>query len=387
MKWKVPLFDLRLGAADRRAVDRAMATNWITMGPITEEFERRVAQLVGTRYAFAVSSGTAALHMAFAAIGVGPGDEVLCPSLSFVATANAVVMTGATPVFVDIVSSRCLHISPEDIERKITPKTKAVATVDYAGYPVDLSRIAPHLRKRGIAIVEDAAHSIGAQLNRRMCGALGDVGCFSFYSNKNITTAEGGMVVTSDDHLAGRLRLLRSHGMTTLSYERHQGHSFDYDVLLAGHNYRIDELRSALGIAQLQRLEQQNARRERIVTRYRKELAPISGLIVPFAGCKGRPTYHIMSILLPPGADRHAVMVFLREHGIQTSIHYRPIHTFTYYQRIIGKETHLPCLEAVAPRLLTLPLFPHMTEGQLTWVVRCLKEALAGARRKARPAI
>lgn len=380
MGWKVPLFDLRLGAPERQAVLKVMRSNWIAMGPATQEFERRVAAVAGVKHALAVSSGTAALHLAFAALGVGPGDEVLCPSLSFVATANAIALCGAKPVFVDIEGERNLHLSIEDTAEKITHRTKAVAIVDYAGFPVDLKWLRQLLMERRIAIVEDAAHSIGAGLGpKRMCGSLGDVGCFSFYSNKNVTTGEGGMAVTSDDALAERIRLLRSHGMTSLTYERHRGHSFEYDVVMASTNYRSDDLRSALGVAQLKRLASNNVRRRRIVDCYRKELRGIKGLIVPFGRHPGVSSCHIMPILLPPGADRHAVMTALRDRGIQTSIHYRPIHTFTHYRRTTPAGLRLPKLDAIAPRLLTLPLYPHLAPSQVRFVVESLRRALQKA--------
>ncbi|MBI2837644.1 MAG: DegT/DnrJ/EryC1/StrS family aminotransferase [Acidobacteria bacterium] len=378
MRWKVPLFDLRLTAADLRAVERTMRTNWITTGPATERFERAVAELVGVPHALAVASGTAALHLAYAALGLGPGDEVLCPSLSFVATANAIVMTGATPVFVDSESESRLTISLDDVIAKITPRTRALAIVDYAGHAVDLSPIRRIVKDKGIAVVEDAAHAIGAGIGRKSCGAIGDIGCFSFYSNKNITTAEGGMITTANTELAERMRLMRSHGMTTLSYERHRGHSFTYDVVMAFTNYRMDDLRAALGLAQLRRLRAQNARRERIVKLYLRDLAQIPGLTVPFQKARGTPAYHIMPVLLPEGADRLAVMTRLRGHGIQTSIHYRPIHTFTFYRETFGAGPRLPVLDRIAPRLLTLPLYPHMTAAQVKYVATSLMRALAG---------
>lgn len=376
MKWKVPLFDLRLTAADRRSVGEALKSDWITVGPATARFERAVAALVRAPHAIAVSSGTAALHIAYSALGLGPGDEVLCPALTFVATANAIAMTGAKPVFVDVQSESRLQVSCEDLAAKITPRTRALAIVDYAGQPADIAPVASLLKNRGIRVVEDAAHAIGGSLHGRMCGILGDVGCFSFYSNKNITTAEGGAIVTADPEIARRARLMRSHGMTSLSHDRLKGHAFDYDVLMTGYNYRLDDLRAALGVSQLATLRERQKQRERLVRLYTKRLAKVPGVIVPEAGAGAKSAFHIMPIVLPEGTDRMRVMTLLKRRGIQTSIHYRPIPTFSYYRERYGEPQRLPVLDRVAPRLLTLPLYPHLKATQVEYVVESLGDAL-----------
>ena len=254
--WKVPLADVVLGPEEIEAVTQVLQSGWLSMGPKTQEFEARFAQFLGVKHAFAVANGTAALHLACEVVGLSPGDEVLCPALTFVASANAILYTGAKPVFVDVTGPHDLNLSPEDAAAKVTARTRAIMVVHYGGYPVDLDAIAALARRRGLAIIEDCAHAPGAVYHSaqgpRSAGTLGDVGCFSFFANKNMTTGEGGMVVTNNDELAGKIKTARSHGMTTLTWDRHRGHSFSYDVVAKGYNYRLDEMRAALGLVQLQ---------------------------------------------------------------------------------------------------------------------------------------
>ena len=263
--WKVPLADLDLDTDDIRAVVDVVRSKWLSMGPVTAEFEQCFAEYIGVKYAFAVVNCTAALHLAHVALGAATGDTVICPALTFVATANAIRYTGATPVFADITSADDLNISPDDIEAKIDDTTKGICVVHYGGYPCDMDRIMHIARRHHLYVVEDVAHAPGAACWVTMpprasstaggvfkkCGSIGDIGCFSFFSNKNMTTAEGGMLTTDSDTIADRIRRLRSHGMTSLTWDRERGHSFSYDVTDMGYNYRMDELRAALGLAQL----------------------------------------------------------------------------------------------------------------------------------------
>ncbi|GIX46929.1 MAG: aminotransferase DegT [Candidatus Tectimicrobiota bacterium] len=387
VEWRIPLADLELDETEVRAVAEVLRSRWLSMGPLTAEFERRFAAYLGVKHALAVSSGTAALHLAHLALGAGPGDRVLCPALTFVATANAICYSGAQPVFVDITSPDDLNLSPDDAAAKIDATTRGICVVHYGGYACDMERIGRLARAHGLYVVEDAAHAPGAAcwvsdgegtLVLKKCGSLGDVGCFSFFANKNLTTAEGGMLTTNSDAVAEKLRLLRSHGMTSLTWDRQQGHSFSYDVVALGFNYRLDELRAALGLVQLDRLEANNRRRQQVVAWYRQALAELPDIGVPFAGVTTPSAYHLMPVLLPPGVDRTRLMQHLRARGIQSSIHYPPIHRFAHYRRAAG-QVHLPVTEAVAARLLTLPLYPAMRREDVQAVVAALRDGLAAA--------
>jgi dTDP-4-amino-4,6-dideoxygalactose transaminase len=378
--WKVPLADLALGPEEEAAVIAVLRSGWLSMGPKTQEFESQFADLLGIRHAFAVANGTAALHLACEVLGLKAGDEVLCPALTFVASANAILYTGARPIFVDIIGPRDLNLSVADAASKITPCTKAIMVVHYAGYPCDMDAIVALAHKHGLKIIEDCAHAPGAVYHSRegikKLGTLGSIGCFSFFSNKNMTTGEGGMMVTNADELAGKIKMARSHGMTTLTWDRHRGHSFSYDVMTNGYNYRLDEMRAAIGMVQLSRLEAGNARRRILTMAYRDKLADLAGLEVPFAPAPAGSAYHIFPVLLKDGGKRRDFMASLAQQGIQTSIHYPPIHRFSYYRHLwpLGFDHRLPHTEDVAAREVTLPLFPSMTEEQLAAVVHAVRD-------------
>jgi len=378
-QWRVPLADIDLGPEEEAAVLAVLRRRWLSMGGETAAFEADFAALTGAAHALAVTNCTAALHLAGLALGWGPGDEIIVPSLTFVATANAVRYTGATPVFADIRSEDDLSLSPDDVAARITPRTRAILVVHYGGYAADMPALLAVAARHGLDVVEDVAHAPGGSLDGRALGTWGRIGCFSFFANKNMTTGEGGMVTTDDDALAERLRLLRSHGMTTLTWDRHRGHAFSYDVVAPGYNYRIDELRAAIGRAQLARLLANNRRRAAIDAAYRAQLpaaAPELGL--PYAHARGAPAHHLRPALLPPGIDRARFMTEMKARGIQTSIHYPPIHLFSLYRRDGGPT--LPLTEAVAAREVTLPLYPGMSSGDVELVVAAATEALAAAR-------
>lgn len=377
--WEVPLSDLDLGQEEIEAVVRVLESKWLTMGQVTQEFERRFASYLGVKHAFAVSSGTTALHLAYAALGLSQGDEVILPSLTFVATANAVLYTNAKPVFADITALDDLNISPADIERKITPQAKAIVVVHYGGFPCHMESITALAQRYGLFVIEDAAHAPGAQFDGRKAGTFGDVACFSFFSNKNLVVGEGGMVVTNRDDLAEKIRVQRSHGMTTLTWDRHRGHAHSYDVVDLGYNYRIDEMRAALGLVQLSKLERNNLRRQRIAKQYRQALRDAPGVFVPFGDHPGVSAYHLFAILLDDSASRKEFMAQMRGQGVQTSIHYPPIHEFTYYRKLFGDQVGtLPLTEAVGRREVTLPLYPTMTSRSLHHVIQAIQKVLSG---------
>lgn len=378
MKWRVPLADIDFGQEEEVAVLDVLRNRWLSMGSITQQFEQEFAAFTGARHCVAVTNATAALHLACLAAGLEHGDEVIVPSLTFVATANAVRYTGAISVFADIESLDWLNISPASIEASITEKTRAILVVHYAGFACNMPAILEIAKQHRLKVIEDAAHAIGSELDGRMLGTWGDIGCFSFFSNKNMTTGEGGMLVTDDDALAARLRVLRSHGMTSLSWDRHQGHASSYDVVDLGFNYRIDEIRSALGRVQLAKLPLNNERRRRLTTLYKKLLSEfIPDLHIPFSETRGLPCYHIMPVLLPSCVDRFQFMEGMKAQGVQTSIHYPPVHQFQIYrQDNLGKDNALGLTEEAAGRELTLPLYPTMQDEQVEWVVRSAQYVL-----------
>lgn len=376
MDWRVPLSDIDFGPEEEQAVLQVVKSRWLTMGAVTQEFEREFAAYVGSRHAIAVTNATAALHMACVAAGLGEGDEAILPSLTFVATANAVRYTGAAPVFADIECETNLNISPRAVEACITPRTRAILVVHYGGYACDMPAINALARRHGLVVIEDAAHAVGSQLEGRMLGTWGRIGCFSFFSNKNMTTGEGGMLVTDDDDLAERLRTLRSHGMTSLTWDRHKGHAWSYDVVDLGYNYRIDEIRSALGRVQLQKLPQNNQLRREKISLYRqlfREQCP--EVIVPFRRHPGISAGHLLPILLPSGLPREEFMKAMKEQGIQTSIHYPPIHLFSAYREAFP-PANLGLTETVAAREVTLPLYPTLPDASIRLVVDAVQGAL-----------
>ena len=380
MNWRVPLADIDFGPEEELAVVEVLRSRWLSMGSVTQALEKEFAAFLGARHCLAVTNATAALHMACLACGLGPGDEVIVPSLTFVASANAVRYTGATPVFADIESLDWLNISPASIEACLTERTRAILVVHYAGYSCDMPAILAIAKRHDLCVIEDSAHAIGSELNGRRLGTWGDIGCFSFFSNKNMTTGEGGMLATDDDWLADHLRLLRSHGMTSLSWDRHHGHAFSYDVVDLGFNYRIDEMRAALGRAQLKKLPAGNGRRERLTLLYRELLAElVPSIHIPFQAARGTGSYHIMPVLLPDGSDRFAFMEGMKAQGIQTSIHYPPVHRFQIYRdagRGHRSGQSLELTEEAAAREVTLPLYPTMLDEQVEWVVQGVKDAL-----------
>lgn len=380
MNWIVPLADLNFGPEEEEAVLAVLRSKWLTMGEVTQCFEAEFAALTGAKHAIAVSNATVALHLACLALGLGPGDEAIAPSLSFVATTNAVLYTGAEVRFAEITGVEDLTISPESIEAQITEHTKAIVVMHYGGYPCQMPVIMEIARRHNLSVIEDAAHAPGSYLDGKHLGTWGDVGCFSFFSNKNLSTGEGGMIVTDNDDLAETIRLMRSHGMTSLTWDRHQGHAHTYDVIALGYNYRIDEIRSAMGLVQLSKLELGNTRRREITQQYWKCLFG-TALTLPFSSTVPGPrspvipSAHIFPVLLPPGVDRDVFMEEMKAAGIQTSIHYPPIHTFTYYRdRYPG--VLLPVTEDAAAREATLPLYPTMTEEQIEWVISAVRRAL-----------
>jgi dTDP-4-amino-4,6-dideoxygalactose transaminase len=358
-----------LGDEEKQALSAVIESGWLTMGDKVKAFEKAFAEMHGVREAVAVSSCTAGLHLSLAALGVGQGDEVLVPSLTFVATVNAVLYVGATPVFVDIDSLECPHISLEEAQSKLTDKTKAVIVMHYGGYLVELARWREFADRHQLFLVEDAAHAPGIGT------VVGDAAAFSFFSNKNMTTAEGGMVLARRSAVLEKIRAMRSHGMTTGTLDRHVGHAYSYDVTTLGYNYRIDELRAAMGLCQLSHLKVWNARRRALTKVYRQLLAKhCPTVIVPFKSSDVTAA-HLLPVLLPEGVERERVMGELRAAGIQSSIHYPPVHHFSYY-RARFPNIELVKTERFCQRVITLPLFPSLDELDLEKIVIMLQSAI-----------
>jgi dTDP-4-amino-4,6-dideoxygalactose transaminase len=372
--WNIPLSDLDYGPEEEAAVLRVLRSKWLSMGPEVQAFEKEFAMMQSAKHAFAVSNATAGLHLAFLALGIGAGDEVIQPALNFVATANMTVATGATPVFADIINLDEPTIDFAHIERLITKRTKAVVVMHYGGNLCRMAELLELCRNHKLALIEDACHAVGAayrDAKRRpphglMAGSIGDISAFSFFANKNIATGEGGMVVTNRDDLAGRIRLLRSHGMTTLTWDRHEGHASSYDVATNGYNYRLDELHAAIGRVQLSKLATNNERRRRLLASYRERLKGLEHWLIPFAGTDGDNSGHLVVAVAPTAEDRCDAVQKLRESGIQTSLHYPCIPDFNGFAR--WKTDAVKISREFTSRAITLPIFPTMSEAQVNTV-------------------
>jgi dTDP-4-amino-4,6-dideoxygalactose transaminase len=360
-----------LGTEEKAALAAVIDSGWVTMGDRVREFERAFARLHGADDSVAVSSCTAALHLILHALGIGPGDEVLVPSLTFVATANSVLYVGARPVFLDIESPAVPLMSLDDAEAKCTARTKGVILVHFGGYLADRDSWQSFARRKGLLLIEDAAHAPGLAA----AGTFGEAAAFSFYGNKNMTTAEGGAIIARQPSLRESIRRARSHGMTSGTRERLDSRSPDYDATILGFNYRMDELRAALGLAQLKRLTEWNDRRRSLSRHYRQLISECCGsIMVPFAN-SWPSAHHLMPVVLPTADGRQAVIDGLRDRGIQTTVHYPPVHRLTFYNRLYP-DCYLPRTEEFARRELTLPLHPRMTPVTVEFVVSSLTDSL-----------
>jgi len=375
MKTDVPFFVPWITKEDKEAVLEALSSRWLTGGPKAIELEQMVASYVGVKHAVSVDSGTAALHLAMRALNIGPGDEVITPVFTFAATANAALFCGAKPVFADI-DERTFNISPMDIVNRITNKTRAIIVVHYGGQPCDMKEITEIAEDHGLHVVEDCAHSLGAEYAGQKTGGLGVIGCFSFYPTKIITTLEGGMVTTDDEDTARKIRILREHGMTKTAADRERETAWYYDVVDLGYNYRLSEAQAALGISQLKRIEDINKRRIEAARYYTDKLKKKGGIISPYAKKDRTHLYHLYVIRVIEekfGINRDALFKKLSKKGIGLSVHYTPLHLFTFYKRILGdKLGEFPVVERVYREVLSLPIFPTMTRNQMDRVIQGL---------------
>jgi len=374
--WKVQLFKLNYDERESQAVKDVLDSGWITMGEKTKEFEAKFSKFLGNGVkSTAVSSATAALHISLLGLDIKAGDEVIIPALTFVADINVVRIIGATPVLADCGSYKDWNVTAETIKKVITPKTKAVIIVHFAGYPCQMDEIVALCKEKNIALIEDCAHATGAKYKGQSVGTFGDYGCFSFFTNKNLSIGEGGMLTTRDKELDQQAKYFRSHGMTALTFDRHKGRTITYDVVQSGLNYRIDEMRSALGLIQLDKLTDANAQRKSLVERYVERLADAKGISIPFLNLTDiESAYHIFTILLDKGINRVELIRKLKEDGIQSSIHYPAFKEFTAFKDI-GLNA-APIAEDIAKRELTLPLYPTMSLDEVDLVCDSLIESL-----------
>lgn len=375
MEYKILLFNLNFDQAEEDAVVETVRSKWISTGPKNAELERKFAEMTGAKHAVALTNCTVALHMALLLNDIKPGDEVICPSLTFVATANAIRYVNAIPVFADIRSMNDLTVDPEDIERKITSRTKALMLMHYGGFACDMNRIMKIAQKHNLKIIEDACHGPMSEYEGKKLGTMGEVGCFSFFSNKNISTGEGGMIITDDDAMYEKAKLLRSHGMTSLSYDRAKGHSTEYDVIELGYNYRMDDIRASIGIVQLDKLQKDLEIRAELRALYEKKLEGVDEIIIPFKGYKYYSSNYIFPVVLRDSTveKRNRVRAFLATAGIQTSVHYPAVHRFSIYREFAKP---LPITEYVTDNLITLPMFSRLTHEQVEYICDSLKEAV-----------
>jgi dTDP-4-amino-4,6-dideoxygalactose transaminase len=375
---ELPVFDVRVEQEDLDAVEATLRSGWLSAGPQTEAFESEFAAHLGSKHVLALSSCTAALHLSCIAAGIQPGDEVIVPSLTFVATANAVRYCGGRPVFCDLAGGEGndLNMDVGLVDSLITEHTKAVIPVHWAGYPVEIEALGELCNGRGLTLIEDCAHAPWAEFAGRQLGTFGLAGCFSFFPNKVLGVGEGGALCTDSDEVAARVRRLRSQGMTATTLERHRGSAMSYDVVELGFNYRFDDLRASLIRPRFARLGQEIARRREIIQLYRELLADAEGIGVAYAGNElSQSSCYLMGILVEPEL-RSGVRARLREeHGVQTTV-YPATHELGGYVREFG-QVSLPKTEDAARRLFSIPLYPHMNDALQRRVADAVRESVA----------
>jgi dTDP-4-amino-4,6-dideoxygalactose transaminase len=376
--WRVQLHKINYDEREYQAVKEVLDSGWLTIGERTAGFENAFSAFLGHGcQCLAVSSCTAALHMALLALGID-GGEVITPSLTFIADQNVTRMSGAENVLADITSIEDWSMNPDDIEACVTQNTKAVMIVHYAGYACDMERIGALCKRRGLFLIEDCAHSPGADYRlpsgaAQPLGTFGDISAFSFFGNKNIAAGEGGMVVTRSAEMYAKLKALRSHGMSAASFDRYLGRASSYDVQSPGLNFRIHEISSALGLVQLEKLEEANSKRKKIVERYLERLDGFPQITFPYrCFSRGKPNYHIMPVLLSQSVDRNQVIESMKRDGVQTSVHYPAVQNFTAYK---GRINASPNAGYVCAHELTLPLYPAMTIEETDIVCNALIKA------------
>lgn len=376
---KISFFSPMITSDDKRAVMSALDSVLLTDGPKLRQFEEEFAKFVGAKYAVGVSNATSALHLSLKALGIGRGDEVIVPDMTFVATANAVVLSGATPVFADI-DEDTMNISIDSIKKNISSKTKAILPVHFAGLACDMTKIRNIAKQHNLRILEDCAHAIGTTWQKKHVGNFGDAGCFSFYPTKNMTTIEGGMVITNSKKIAKYVMLARNHGLTkTLTQRYSHGKPWDYDMKESGYNYRLDEIRSALGLSQLKTVKKLNGQRRKAFEYYNDRLQDTKGIIIPQSSHSGTHSHHlyILRIRQRPSVSRDIVFAKLLKYGIKTSVHYKPLHKFSAFKKFIGKSSFTHS-EKLYKEIISLPFYPNIPRKHQDYVIECLIKIING---------
>lgn len=365
---------------DIKAVVEVLRSDWLTTGPKVGEFEERFAAWVGAKCAVSFSSGTAALHAAAFAAGLGPGDEAITTPMTFCATANCALYQGAKPVFGDV-SADTLNLDPGEVARKLSSRTKAILAVDYAGHPADLDGLLAIARQRGIPLIEDACHALGAHYHKQCVGGIADMTVFSFHPVKHLTTGEGGMVTTNDATLAETLRRFRNHGISSDARQRQASGQWYYEMVLLGFNYRLTDIACALGLSQLMNLSENLARRREIAAHYTAAFRDVPQVIAPSVRAEANPAWHLYAIRLDLAkltGDRGQIFRALRAENIGVNVHYIPVHLHPYYRDQFGHaEGDCPVAEAAYERLISLPMFHGMTDADVMDVVQAVSKVIS----------
>lgn len=381
----LPFHTPDIGEEEVSEVVQVLRSGWLTTGTKAKQFENEFAAMVGARHAIAVNSCTAALHLALEALGVREGDEVIVPTMTFAATAEVVTYLKAKPVLVDCTPDT-LNISPDSIEQAITSRTKAIVPVHFAGHPCEMSQIQAVAREHKLAVVEDAAHALPARYRGKMIGSLSDLTCFSFYATKNITTGEGGMVTTDDADLAARVRLMSLHGLSRDAWSRYtaQG-SWYYEILSPGFKYNLTDIAAALGLAQLAKCDRFWKARDRVAALYRDGFRDVPEILCPSAAAHVQHAWHLYVIQLDLESlriDRNEFIAQLQRAGIGSSVHFIPLHLHPYYRDSYGYQpADFPTAQAAFERIVSLPLYPKMTDGDIQRVITVVRDIVKGSRR------
>ena len=374
---KVPFVVPNIELSDKHAIETALKSNLLTDGPILRKFENEFSKFTGSKYAIGVSNATSALHLSLKSIGIKKGDEVIIPNITFVATANAVLYVDATPVLVDV-NDHDINISIKSIEKSITKKTKAIIPVHFAGKSCDMLAIQKLAKKNNLEIIEDCAHALGTKFNKIHVGNFGKTGCFSFYPTKNLTTFEGGMVITNSKKIASKIRSMRNHGINKSLKERFStGYPWDFDVTELGYNFRLDEIRSSLGLNQLKRLHKMNNLRQDASRYYKKQLKSIDGIkLLDDSNLKNNSCHlFVIKILKNFIIDRNLLFKYLLKNGIRTSVHYKPLDKVSFYKSRSKIYSSLEVSEQLYSKILSLPLFPQITKRELNLVINAIKNS------------
>lgn len=372
---KVPYFVPWITNNDKKEVMKSLNQRWLTNGPFLKKFENKTKQFIGSKHAIGVGSATHALHLSVKSLGIGPGDEVLVPTFTFAATANAVLYCGAKPILTDV-DLDTFNISSKEIEKKITKRTKATIVVHYGGQPCDMDKIISISKKRGLHLIEDCAHALGSTYKNKKCGSIGDIGCFSFYPTKIITTGEGGMITTNNSKLYEKVRILRSQGMDIQATDREKNAKWKYNIVDLGYNYRMDEMSASLGFSQIRRVTKINKLRIKLAKNYDKLLGKIKGISIPKTKPNRNHIYHLYTIKIEKDFHLSRDQLFNKLHkkGIGTSVQYFPLHLMPYFKKYFHpKNSDFPIANLLKDQILCLPIFPKMTTKQIEYVVSKLK--------------